>query len=237
MASTSWMPTATQLRWQQCPATRPSWSRLPRPAGRSWAFRGFSKWTTSSSFAAPTAAPGALAPSSASASIWAWRSVLSPKGSAGATALWNASTTSTRSCPGSSDNFVIWLTCARSCHASRSSRIPNIAMPSCGSARLEVHTAVKRRPLCRRVAPHRQELPWRERRVSFIRLIDEQRRVRFFSESFLVNPTLVHEYVRGKILTRADLLKFTHQDRMVRAYPYVVTKPRYECWRCPATWD
>jgi len=88
-----------------------------------------------------------------------------------------------------------------------------------------VHTAAKRRLLSRRFALHLQGLLWREGRVSFTRLTDAQGRVRFFSESFLVDPTLVHEYVRGTIYTKPGVLKFSHQGRAIRVYPYVVTKP------------
>ena len=89
----------------------------------------------------------------------------------------------------------------------------------------EVHTAAKRRLLSCRSALHRQGLFWREDRVWFTRLTDVQGCVRFFSESFEVDPTLVHEYVRGTTYTEPGVLKFTHQARAVRVYPYAVTKP------------
>lgn len=87
-----------------------------------------------------------------------------------------------------------------------------------------VHTAVRRRRLPRGFTRHRRDLPWRDGRVSFVRLTDDQGRVRFFSERFLVDPTLVHEYVTGTIYTRSGLLKFTHQGRLVKVYKYAVTK-------------
>ena len=88
----------------------------------------------------------------------------------------------------------------------------------------EVHTATRRRLLPQRFAKHRGELPFRNGRVSFVRLTDAQGRVRFFSESFLVDQPLVHEYVTGTIFTRMGLLKFTHQNRVLRVYKYAVTK-------------
>ena len=88
----------------------------------------------------------------------------------------------------------------------------------------DVHTAAGRRHLPHRFAQHRQALPWREGRVSFIRLTDDQGTVRFFSERFVVDPTLVHEYVTGTIETRAGLLTFTHQGRLVKRCKYAVTK-------------
>jgi putative transposase len=91
-----------------------------------------------------------------------------------------------------------------------------------------VHTAMPGRRLSPQFALHRRSLPWRDGRISFIRLTDAQGRVRFFSETFLVDPTLVHAYVRGTIFTKPGLLKFTHQGRVVHVYPYMVTKPRRE---------
>lgn len=88
----------------------------------------------------------------------------------------------------------------------------------------EVYTVVKRRLLPHRFAHHRDGLPWRDGRVSFIRLTDQAGTVRFFSERFGVDPTLVHEYVTGTIDTRAGLLTFTHQGRVVKVHRYAVTK-------------
>ncbi len=88
----------------------------------------------------------------------------------------------------------------------------------------EVHTASQRRVLPRCFAQHRGELPFRDGRVSFVRLTDAHGRVRFFSESFLVHPRLVHEYVTGTISTRAGVLQFVHQGRRIKVYRYDVTK-------------
>lgn len=88
----------------------------------------------------------------------------------------------------------------------------------------EVHTATRRRLLPQRFAKHRGALPFRDGRVSFVRLTDAHGQVRFFSESFLVDQLLVHEYVTGTIFTRLGLLKFTHQNRVLRVYKYAVTK-------------
>lgn len=87
-----------------------------------------------------------------------------------------------------------------------------------------VHTATRCRLLPPRFAKHRGALPFRDGRVSFVRLTDAKGRIRFFSESFLVDPTLVHEYVTGTIFTRRGLLKFTSQGRVLRVYKYAVTK-------------
>jgi hypothetical protein len=73
--------------------------------------------------------------------------------------------------------------------------------------------------------------PWTARgclggrgQVSFIRLTDDRGQMRFFSEAFLVDPALVHEYVKGTITTRAGMLTFVHQGHRVKRYPYITTK-------------
>jgi putative transposase len=90
----------------------------------------------------------------------------------------------------------------------------------------EVHRAYRRRRLSSRFTRHRPDLPWREGRVLFMRLTDVRGHVRFFSESFLADAALVHEYVKGTITTRAEHLTFCHQGRRIKRYPYTVTKPK-----------
>lgn len=89
-----------------------------------------------------------------------------------------------------------------------------------------IHAALRRRLLPHRFTRHRTSLPWRDGRVSFIRLTDRAGTVRFFSERFVVDPTLVHEYVTGTIDTKPGLLRFTHQGRVIKVYHYAVTKHR-----------
>lgn len=88
----------------------------------------------------------------------------------------------------------------------------------------EVHTARRHRRLPRRFTLHRRTVPFRDGRISFVRLTDAKGRVRFFSESFVVHPTLVHEYVTATIFTRTGLLKFTYQGRLLKVYKYAITK-------------
>jgi hypothetical protein len=92
-----------------------------------------------------------------------------------------------------------------------------------------VHTATPRRRLAQRFALHRRGWPWREGRVSCLRLTDAPGRVRFFSETLRVASTLVQESGTGTIFTQPGWLKFTHQGRVVHVGPSVVTKPRPEC--------
>ena len=72
--------------------------------------------------------------------------------------------------------------------------------------------------------PTRQLIPWRERRISFSRLTNPQGAVYFFSERFVVAPRLVHEYVRGTIFTKTNLLKFYHQGQLIKVCRYFVNK-------------
>jgi hypothetical protein len=90
----------------------------------------------------------------------------------------------------------------------------------------EVHSAHRRRQWASQFTRHRQDLPWREGRVSFIRLTDARGYVRFFSESFLVDTALVHKYAKGTITTRSEQLTCFHQGRRMKWYPYTVTRPQ-----------
>ena len=87
-----------------------------------------------------------------------------------------------------------------------------------------VHTAKSRRPLPKPFLLHRKRLPWREGKISFIRLTDHTGAVHFFSERFEIATNLVHEYVRGTIFTKQNLLKFFHQGKIVKVFRYKVTK-------------
>ena len=68
----------------------------------------------------------------------------------------------------------------------------------------EVHNAHSRRYLASRFTRHRQGLPWREGRVSFRRLTDARGHIRFIRESFPVEATLMHKYVKGTLTTHAE---------------------------------
>ena len=87
-----------------------------------------------------------------------------------------------------------------------------------------VHTAKSRRLLPKSFALHHKPLPWRDGKISFIRLTDRTGAVHFFSERFEITKGLLNEYVRGTIFTKQNLLKFFHQDKIVKVYRYKVTK-------------
>jgi hypothetical protein len=65
---------------------------------------------------------------------------------------------------------------------------------------------------------------WKEGRISFTRLTDSRGTVRFFTERFLVDPALVHEYVVGTITTKDERLRFYHQGKCVKTMAYKVSK-------------
>jgi hypothetical protein len=67
---------------------------------------------------------------------------------------------------------------------------------------------------------------WKDGRISFIRLTDHNGSVRFFTERFLVDPALVHEYVTGTITTRNDRLRFFHHGKCIKTIRYRVSKNR-----------
>ncbi|MGH7929194.1 MAG: integrase core domain-containing protein, partial [Candidatus Binatia bacterium] len=87
-----------------------------------------------------------------------------------------------------------------------------------------VHKAKSGRRLPRSFVLHRKSLRWHEGKISFIRLTDRTGAVHFFSERFGVARGLVNEYVKGTIFTKQNLLKFFHQDKVIKVYRYKVTK-------------
>jgi len=88
-----------------------------------------------------------------------------------------------------------------------------------------IHTAGRRRLLPRGVACHRRERPFRDGQLSFVRLTDAAGRVRFFAESFRVDPSLVHEDVVGAIFTAPGLLKFSHRGKLSKGVPLQGLEP------------
>ncbi len=89
----------------------------------------------------------------------------------------------------------------------------------------EIHAAARHRRLPSEFARHRRGLLFREGPVSFVCLTDDQGRVCFSSEEFLMDSSLVHEYVTGTAFTRTGLLKFSYQRHVIKIYMSRVTKP------------
>ena len=65
---------------------------------------------------------------------------------------------------------------------------------------------------------------WKDGRISFVRLTDHHGTVRFFTERFVVDPTLVHEYITGTISTNDNRLRFSHHGRCLKTIHYRVAK-------------
>lgn len=102
----------------------------------------------------------------------------------------------------------------------RSHRYAKLGQRTPGS----VHTPKSRHRLPKSFVLHKNRVPWRDGKISFVRLTDEKGAVQFFTERFKVAPGFIHEYVQGTIFTKPGLLKFYHQGRVVRVYRYNVTK-------------
>ncbi len=65
---------------------------------------------------------------------------------------------------------------------------------------------------------------WKDGRISFIRLTDSRGSVRFFTERFTVDRTLVHEYVKATITTHDNRIRFYHQGRCIKTDQYRISK-------------
>lgn len=96
-------------------------------------------------------------------------------------------------------------------------------------AKLGQHTPQSvHKPQRRKLLPRLQlatvHRSWRDGRITFIRLTDDRGSIRFFTERFVVDPTLVHEYVTGTISTRDGRLRFYHLGRCIKTLRYRVSK-------------
>lgn len=87
-----------------------------------------------------------------------------------------------------------------------------------------VHTSVTRRVLPASFNLHKRHIPFKDGRVSFIRLTDENGKIRFFTETFLVDKELVNEYIKGTIFTKCGLLKFYYDNKIIKIYKYNVNR-------------
>lgn len=93
-----------------------------------------------------------------------------------------------------------------------------------GNAPWAVHTSATKRLLPLSVNVHKRCIPFKDGRVSFIRLTDENGKVRFFTEAFLVDKELVNEYVKGTIFTKLGLLKFYYDNKIIKIFKYKVNR-------------
>ena len=93
-----------------------------------------------------------------------------------------------------------------------------------GKAPWPVHTSVARRLLPTNFNLHKRRIPFKDGKVSFIRLTDENGKVRFFTETFLVDKELVNEYIKGTIFTKPKLLKFYYDNKIIKIYKYNINR-------------
>jgi len=87
-----------------------------------------------------------------------------------------------------------------------------------------VHSSVTKRVPSPSFSLHKQCIPFRDGKVSFIRLTDKEGKARFFTETFLVDKDLVNEYVKGTIFTKENLLRFYYDGKVIKTYKYKVNK-------------
>lgn len=87
-----------------------------------------------------------------------------------------------------------------------------------------VHTSVSKKVLAKDFNLHKKYIPFKDGRVSFIRLTDKKGNIKFFTETFEVDKELPNEYVKGTIFTKPNLLKFYYDNRIIRTYNYKVNK-------------
>lgn len=87
-----------------------------------------------------------------------------------------------------------------------------------------IHRSKSKKLLSKNFDLHKGYIPFKDGKVSFIRLTNKEGKVRFFSESFLVDKDLVHEYVKGTIFTKSGLLKFCYDKKVIKIYNYEVNR-------------
>jgi hypothetical protein len=87
-----------------------------------------------------------------------------------------------------------------------------------------VHTTVSRRLLPKSDRLQDIPIPFKDGKVSFVRLTDHRGHAKFFTETFEVDKDLQYQYVKGTIDTQLNLLKFFYNNRIVNVHEYKVNK-------------
>jgi len=87
-----------------------------------------------------------------------------------------------------------------------------------------VHTTVSRRLLPKSDRLQDIPIPFKDGKVSFVRLTDHRGHAKFFTEIFEVDKDLQYQYVKGTIDTQLNLLKFFYDNRIVNVHEYKVNK-------------
>ena len=93
-----------------------------------------------------------------------------------------------------------------------------------GKTSWAVHSSVPRKILPPEFNLHKRDIPFRDGKVSFVRLTDKEGKIRFFTETFLVDKDLPNEYVKGTIFTKQNLLKFYYDGKIIKTYKYKVNR-------------
>jgi len=89
---------------------------------------------------------------------------------------------------------------------------------------IHIHNSVGRKVVPKSFDLHKKYIPFKEGKVSFIRFTNEKGQVSFFSETFTVDKFFIHEYVKGTIDTKSNLLRFFYDDEIIKVYQYEVNK-------------
>jgi len=87
-----------------------------------------------------------------------------------------------------------------------------------------VHSPIKKNTLPESLIANKHNLPFRDGRISFVRLTNKKGNIKFFTESFLVDENLVNEYVKGTIFTRSGSLKLYYDNKIIRTYKYKINR-------------
>ena len=87
-----------------------------------------------------------------------------------------------------------------------------------------VHSPIKKNTLPEDIITNKHNLPFKDGRVSFIRLTNKKGNIKFFTEPFLVDKNLVNEYVKGTIFTRSGLLKLYYDNKIIKTYKYKINR-------------
>jgi len=87
-----------------------------------------------------------------------------------------------------------------------------------------VHSPIKKNTLPEELIANKHNLPFKDGRISFVRLTDKKGRIKFFTESFLADKNLINEYVKGTIFTRSNLLKLYYDNKIVKTYKYKINR-------------
>ena len=87
-----------------------------------------------------------------------------------------------------------------------------------------IHSSTTRRILSSSFSLHKRSIPFRDGKLSFVRLTNKEGKVRFFTETFSVDKDLANEYVKGTIFTKQNLLKFYYDGEIIKTYKYKVNK-------------